>query len=155
MTISIHRVPPLAWVAGATVAQNFIAGPRSRGSARGVGGLALAGSLALIGWAVATFRRHNTTVDPLEPERASQLVTDGPFRLSRNPMYVAMAGVLVANAASRRSLVALMPAAGLVALMDATQIEVEERAMRARFGTDWDDYAAVTPRWVDRRSLRR
>jgi protein-S-isoprenylcysteine O-methyltransferase Ste14 len=112
-----------------------------------------AASLGLLVWAVSAFRRHETTVDPLAPERASQLVSDGPFLLTRNPMYVAMAGVLVANAVARRSTLGMLPAAGFVLLIDKAQIEAEERVMAGKFGAEWVRYVATTPRWLSPRSF--
>lgn len=150
---SLRRVPPLAWVAAGVVAQSRLASRRRPGLFHGaVAGLIAGGSLGLLGWAASTFRRHETTVDPLAPDRAAELVTDGPFRLTRNPMYVAMAGVLVAHAVARRSLLATLPAVGFVAAMNASQIAAEERAMEAKFGADWRRYAAEVPRWLGRRS---
>jgi protein-S-isoprenylcysteine O-methyltransferase Ste14 len=110
-------------------------------------------SLGLLAWAVTAFRRHETTVDPIAPERASRLVSDGPFQFTRNPMYVAMAGVLVANSIARRSSAGFIPAAGFVLLINKAQIEAEERAMATNFGPAWDQYVAVTPRWLSLRSL--
>ena len=44
--------------------------------------------------AVRLFRKDKTTVNPLSPEQATKLVTDGIFKYSRNPMYLGMALVL-------------------------------------------------------------
>lgn len=148
----MRRVPPLAWVGVGVVAQSRLASRRRPGLLPGTVATVIAvGSLGLLGWAAATFRRHETTVDPMAPDRAAELVTDGPFRLTRNPMYVAMAGVLVAHAVARRSVLAVLPAVGFVAAMNASQIAAEERAMEAKFGADWRRYAADVPRWLGRR----
>lgn len=90
---------------------------------------------------------------PLAPERASRLVGDGPFRVTRNPMYVAMGGVLVAHACARRSILGLLFAAGFALVINKAQIESEERAMAANFGADWERYVATTPRWLHLRSF--
>lgn len=149
-----RRLPPPVWMALGLLMQRRLGAtsPPTTASRVLAGGLA-GGGLGLAGWAVGTFRRHQTTVDPLAPERASSLVADGPFRVTRNPMYVGMAGVLLAHAAARRSLVGLLPVAGFVLVITRTQIRAEERAMAAGFGPEWDRYAAATPRWVGRRSL--
>lgn len=120
---------------------------------RGLAGMLLTASLGLLARAITAFRRHETTVDPLAPERASQLVDDGPFRVTRNPMYVAMAGLLVAHAFARRSTLSLVPAAGFALLMTKAQIEAEERAMADNFGAEWGRYVATTPRWLSLRSF--
>jgi len=150
----LRRVPPLGWLAAGLLMQKLTSGERrpSRTSL-GLAGLVLWWSVGLLAWALTAFRHHETTVDPLAPERASRLVVDGPFQVTRNPMYVAMAGVLGAHAIARRSPVALIPAAGFVALITKAQIEAEERAMAANFGPAWDQYVAATPRWLSLRSL--
>ncbi|MEL6366771.1 MAG: methyltransferase, partial [Pseudomonadota bacterium] len=50
--------------------------------------------IALTG--VAQFRNHRTTVNPIQPARASSLVTDGIFKWTRNPMYLGLLMVLLA-----------------------------------------------------------
>lgn len=40
--------------------------------------------------AFVRFRQAQTTVNPMEPEKATSLVTDGVFRISRNPMYLGL-----------------------------------------------------------------
>ena len=152
-SVELRRVPPLGWLAAGLLAQQWLPCGRPSQTSRGLAGAILGASLGLLGWAVTAFRRHETTVDPLAPENASDLVSDGPFRISRNPMYVAMAGVLVANAIARRSILGLVPAAGFVLLINKAQIEAEERAMATNFGADWDRYVATTPRWLNHRSV--
>ena len=103
--------------------------------------------------AVTGFRRHGTTLEPHHPDRASVLVTTGVNALSRNPMYVGLAGLLVANAIRRGSWVALGPVAGFVFFMDQVQIAAEEAALLDTFGAEYDAYRTATPRWLGRRSL--
>jgi protein-S-isoprenylcysteine O-methyltransferase Ste14 len=110
-------------------------------------------SLALAGASAQRFRRSGTTVDPLDPARASVLVTTGANAVSRNPMYVGMAGLLVANATWRGSWIGLVPVAGFVLVIDRWQIAPEESALLAKFGVDYEDYRAAVPRWLGRRSV--
>lgn len=149
----LRRVPPLGWLAAGLLAQKLLPGRRPSRTSLGLAAMVVSRCLGLLAWAVTAFRRHETTVDPLAPERASRLVSDGPFRVTRNPMYVAMAGVLVAHATTRRSPAGFIPATGLVLLPNMAQIEAEERAMAANFGPEWDQYVATTPRWLSLRSL--
>lgn len=145
---ALRRVPPPAWLAIAWLVGRFVGRshrtPWSTAASAGV--IAGCGLLALS--AVAALRSHATTITPEHPERASSLVTDGPFAFSRNPIYLAMAGILVAHAVARRSVAALLPAAGFVALIDRVQIPAEERALRGRFGDRFDRYHRAVPRWI-------
>jgi protein-S-isoprenylcysteine O-methyltransferase Ste14 len=117
-------------------------GRRPSRTSLGLAGMIGSASMGLLLWAVTAFRRHEATVDPLAPERASRLVSDGPFRVTRNPMYVAMVGTLVANACGRRSVLGFLPPAGFVLVINKAQIEAEERAMATNFGADWERYIA-------------
>lgn len=109
--------------------------------------LAVAGaSVALAG--VVAFRKHRTTVNPFTPEQSSSLVSTGIYRFSRNPMYLgfllALAGLsaLLANWASAL----LIPV--FVAYMNRFQIQPEERALRQRFGQEFETYSSTVRRWL-------
>jgi protein-S-isoprenylcysteine O-methyltransferase Ste14 len=110
-------------------------------------------SLGLAAGAERQFRAQHTTVEPFEPAKATSLVVTGPNRLTRNPMYVGLAGVLVANALRRGSWVGLLPVAAFVAVIDRFQVAAEERALAEKFGADYDAYRSAVPRWVGLRSL--
>ena len=84
-------------------------------------------------------------------ERAQCLVVDGPNRLTRNPMYVGLAGALLAHAIARRSPSAVIPLIGFVWLIDRYQIPAEEKALEARFGQAYLDYKKAVPRWLGAR----
>ena len=103
---------------------------------------------AVAGVANQTFRRSGTTDDPFRPERASVLVTSGMNAVTRNPMYVGMAGLLVAHAVRRGSWASLAPVAAFVAVVDRYQVRFEEAALRVRFGDDYEAYCAAVPRWL-------
>jgi len=76
------------------------------------------------------------------------LVVDGPNRLTRNPMYLGLTGLLLSHAIARRSPSALIPLAGFVWLIDRHQIPAEEKALEERFGQDYLDYKEAVPRWL-------
>jgi protein-S-isoprenylcysteine O-methyltransferase Ste14 len=105
-------------------------------------------SLALAVAAVWSFRRAGTTVNPLHPDRASVLVTTGAFRYSRNPIYVADAMLLAAWALWLGEAAGFAGVPLFVAYVTRFQVVPEERALRARFGEAFTDYAARTRRWV-------
>ena len=107
----------------------------------------------MAGAAGREFRRHGTTVEPFRPERASALVTTGSNAVTRNPMYVGMAGGLLAHAVWRGSWPALVPAAVFVGIIDRLQVEPEEAALLRLFGDEYDAYRAAVPRWLGLRPL--
>jgi protein-S-isoprenylcysteine O-methyltransferase Ste14 len=107
----------------------------------------------MAGGAASRFRAQHTTVEPFDPSKASSLVVTGPNALTRNPMYVGMAGLLVANALRRGSWSGVLPIAAFVGVIDRFQIAAEERALAERFGDDYAAYRVNVPRWLGARSL--
>lgn len=147
------KVPPLlVWLIVA--AAMFVAAhlsPQFSRTFSGKAALALAlvaagGALAIAG--VVAFRRKRTTVNPLTPQASSSVVSGGIYRISRNPMYLgfflALAGwaVYLANATA----VLLLPV--FLAYMTRYQIRPEERALRARFGPEYEQYMERVRRWL-------
>jgi protein-S-isoprenylcysteine O-methyltransferase Ste14 len=97
---------------------------------------------------VAAFRRGRTTVDPTRPDRASTLVATGIYRVTRNPMYVALALGLAGAAVWFSNIAAMLLVPVFVMGLTRLQIIPEERALRAKFGVGYDDYAAQVRRWL-------
>lgn len=97
---------------------------------------------------IAGFRRAATTLNPTRPSTASALVTDGVFRVTRNPMYLGLLSCLLAWAVYLSSWQALLCVPLFVLYLDCFQIRPEERALSARFGTDYDTYKAAVRRWL-------
>ncbi|NYI76005.1 methyltransferase family protein [Nocardioides panzhihuensis] len=143
------KVPPPVYVAAGLAAQHLLAARGRPTAVRSVAAGALAAaSVYVAASAVHAFSRKHTTVNPLEPERTTAVVTDGPFRYTRNPMYVSMTGVLTAHALLRGGWLPLVPVAAFVAAMDRIQIPAEEHALAWSFGRTYDDYRGTTPRWL-------
>jgi protein-S-isoprenylcysteine O-methyltransferase Ste14 len=97
---------------------------------------------------ILAFRRSRTTINPLKPQRASSMVTGGVYRVTRNPMYLGMALLLLAWAVH---LSALLPFAGLlIYLLYITQFQIkpEERVLQAIFGEEYRRYARRVRRWL-------
>jgi protein-S-isoprenylcysteine O-methyltransferase Ste14 len=113
---------------------------------RWVGGAAVAAGAAVALWALAQFRRARTPVEPWKP--ASALVTGGPYRFSRNPIYVAIAPVYAGAAlwlGNPWTLALLVPA--LIVLHYGVILR-EETYLRRRFGADYAAYCARVRRWL-------
>ncbi|SEE96998.1 methyltransferase family protein [Ruania alba] len=128
MTIRSWRdvhVPPPVFLVAAGLAQRALSrnAPPPGPWRRAVSVTLVAGSAALLTTAALTFTSRRTTVSPLAPERATSLITSGPNALTRNPMYVGMAGLLAARAVQRRSRAAVVPLALFVLAIDRLQIQ--------------------------------
>ena len=149
-----RRPPPAVLLAMAGLAQGVVArGRRVTPSSMVVAAPVLGGSFCLLAASVGNFLRHRTTVDPVRVGRAQHPVVDGPNRITRNPMSLGLAGVLLSHAIARRSLSVVIPLVGFVWLIDRYQIPAEEAALEARFGQAYLDYKEVVPRWLGARGV--
>ncbi len=102
--------------------------------------------MALMVYAARTFARAGTNVDVRQP--ALKIVRSGPFRFSRNPMYVGMAIVTLGAAVwvdTLWILVALVPA---LVLVRYGVIAREEAYLERKFGKEYLDYKAAVRRWL-------
>lgn len=98
--------------------------------------------------ALGAFRRAGTTIDPVRIDRAASLVTGGVYRLTRNPMYVALTLLLAAWATWLDGAWVWAGPFLLVLWLDRFQIRPEERAMAARFGEAYQSYRTQVRRWL-------
>jgi protein-S-isoprenylcysteine O-methyltransferase Ste14 len=98
------------------------------------------------GWALWLFGRRETGLLPGQATRA--MIEEGPFRLSRNPLYVGLLAFSLALALLAPTFwgLVLLPAAVLLVLWGA--ILPEERFLHERFGQPYDDYRRRVPRWL-------
>jgi protein-S-isoprenylcysteine O-methyltransferase Ste14 len=80
--------------------------------------------------------------------KGHQLVTRGPYRYVRHPIYTAMFGMLLATGLSMGNSLSLL--VGSVAFIAGTYIRVhyEERLLRAHFGAEFEEYAASVPAFI-------
>ena len=92
------------------------------------------------------FKRHATTVKPFE--QSSALVTAFPFSLSRNPMYLGVAVMLLGVALLLGTISPLLPVVVFPILMDVKFVRVEERMLAETFGTEWVRYRSKVRRWI-------
>jgi protein-S-isoprenylcysteine O-methyltransferase Ste14 len=119
--------------------------PLSR-PARLAGWPLIAAGLGLAAWFFTTMRRAGTPVDPREP--VQRIVTDGPFRFSRNPGYSAMTLVYVGISclANARWPLTWLPA--VLTVIRRGVIEREERYLARTFGDEYDRYRSRVRRWL-------
>lgn len=100
----------------------------------------------LCAYAIGLFRRSHTSPIPIRP--ATALVTWGPYRFTRNPMYVALAGFTIAAGLLMNTwwpVVLLVPT---LLIVQRFVIVPEERYLRRHFGEEYDVYARRVRRWL-------
>lgn len=107
-------------------------------------GFALAG-LALAGWAAWTMHRAGTGVPTWS--RATTVVTHGPFRFSRNPIYVGLIAAMAGVAFWAGSGWGLLATATTAAAIATAVVPKEEAWLRRSFGAVYADYATRVRRW--------
>jgi protein-S-isoprenylcysteine O-methyltransferase Ste14 len=103
-------------------------------------------AIALLSLSVARFRAAGTPVPARKPTTA--IVRTGPFRYSRNPIYLAFSLFQLGIAIWLNSPWLLATLVVAVALMDFVVIRKEERYLERRFGADYLDYKACVRRWL-------
>jgi protein-S-isoprenylcysteine O-methyltransferase Ste14 len=108
-------------------------------------GIGLAG-VALLIWSAVTLRRHRTTFLPSRAS-ATHLVTDGPYAIRRNPIYIADVLMLLGVAELTKNVWFAIFAVAFVPLVTWLAILPEERHLEDRFGDAYRAYKASTRRW--------
>ncbi len=98
--------------------------------------------------ALMTFRRHRTTINPLNPNNTSNLATSGIYAYSRNPMYLSMFIVLLGWGFFLGQLSAIFGLALYVVAITRLQILPEERVLERKFGSAYTDFLAASCRWI-------
>lgn len=104
------------------------------------------GGLALAIWAERRFKRAGTAVRPFEPSTA--LVEEGPFRLTRNPMYVGLLLMLAGLSVLLGTLGPLLVIPPFAWLLHARFVVHEEAHMERHFGERYVDYQRRVRRWL-------
>lgn len=132
--ISMNRIWPLSWPGLDDLAARVI------GLGIGVAGMVLAA------WALVVLGRAGTTVRPDRP--SSALVTSGPYRRLRNPIYVADVMMLLGLAELTKNIWFALLAAVFAILVTRLAIIPEENHLEGRFGDDYIAYKERTRRWI-------
>jgi protein-S-isoprenylcysteine O-methyltransferase Ste14 len=102
--------------------------------------------LILFSYAVRTFRAADTPVPGNKP--TTVVVRTGPYRFSRNPIYLAFSTLQLGLATSVDSIWPILTLIASVALMGFVVIPREERYLERRFGADYLDYRGSVRRWL-------
>jgi len=133
--IGLQWLAPLPWIYGFAALEATVLGVTM-----------IVAAFSIDIWAALVFRSHKTTIMP--HQSSTRLVTRGPFRFSRNPIYVgnlmvvAGLGLVLANP----WLLMLTPVLGFA--LRNLAIRREERHLEALFASEWQDYKARVRRWI-------
>jgi protein-S-isoprenylcysteine O-methyltransferase Ste14 len=142
--------PPLIWLVNAAISvlvHLFIRLPIMRYSFCVVFGIVfviLAPTLALS--ALRTMKAAGTNVHPAEPALA--LVRDGPFRFTRNPMYLALCLLQVALGFFLNDWITLFFVVPLAVILHYGVVLREESYLAAKFGEPYLQYKREVRRWI-------
>ncbi|MFA4893853.1 isoprenylcysteine carboxylmethyltransferase family protein [Brevundimonas sp.] len=113
---------------------------------RGLALTLIVGGLLFDGMAAGLFRRRGTAVEPWKPTTA--LIIEGPYRFSRNPIYVGFAVTYVGLAIAMNSWIALILLVPCLFVVDRFVIQREERYLAAKFGPTYEAYRQKVRRWL-------
>jgi len=100
----------------------------------------------LTGWSLLTFRMSGTSPNPARA--TSALALQGPYTLSRNPIYLGMAMVCVGISLLANMLWPLLSVPVVVVIVDRVVIRKEERYLETKFGDEYQQYKKRVRRWV-------
>jgi protein-S-isoprenylcysteine O-methyltransferase Ste14 len=98
-------------------------------------------------WALVMFRRADTEIEPTSSTNRA-LVTDGPYRFTRNPMYLGLVTITLGIAVWIGAWPMLVVPVAVFATANWVHIPFEEAKMRRQFGAAYDDYVERVRRWV-------
>jgi protein-S-isoprenylcysteine O-methyltransferase Ste14 len=97
---------------------------------------------------VLAFRKARTTVNPVQIENATALVSDGIYRYTRNPMYLGLTTLLTGWAIYLGTIWVFLGPVLLALFIVRFQVIPEERVMKAKFGQAYADYCLRVRRWI-------
>ena len=121
-----------------------LASPNGSALAAGLAFVAL--GFALAAFSARAFHRAGTDVMPGRP--ANALVTTGPYRITRNPIYIGMTLVYFGLSIVMTSIWALLLLIPVLVILQRGVVIPEEAYLKRRFGADYRKYQARVPRWL-------
>ena len=117
-----------------------------RSAARSLGWPLIGAAVMLNTWFLRTIRDAEVPIRTDKP--VPRLTTEGPFRYSRNPSYLALALLYTGIAVLRNSLWAILLLPVVVRVMQREVIGREERYLERTFGEEYVDYKTSVRRWL-------
>jgi protein-S-isoprenylcysteine O-methyltransferase Ste14 len=101
--------------------------------------------LGLIGYCARQFKRAQTCIEPWRA--TSSIITNGPYRYSRNPIYLGFAIAGVGIALAFNTCWMLLSVLAFVLIANKLVIEKEETYLEGKFGEAYLNYQRATRRW--------
>jgi protein-S-isoprenylcysteine O-methyltransferase Ste14 len=146
------KLPPPIWtliyVLIAAAMSYFVGWPRLPGLPFVPLGVALvAVGVAMPATAITLFRRERTEIDPTSATNR-KLVTAGPYRFTRNPMYLGLTLAALGIAIWVGAWPMFLAPIGIFATTNFVHIPFEEAKMRRQFGPEYDAYVGSVRRWL-------
>ena len=111
-----------------------------------IGGLAIIGGILFVGSAFLQMRKANTPVDPREPVTA--FVTTGPYRFTRNPIYLGFFLIYLGFTLLAGTLWGLIASPFLIWTMTQAVIHAEELYLTEKFGEQYKQYCSRVRQWI-------
>lgn len=148
------RVPPpwlfiLTYLLGVAIQRAVplgIISPERASLIRVFGFVLVVAGIAFAASALGIFKKANTTTVPFE--KPSSLVISGPYRFTRNPMYVGLTLLYLGVAGTRTEIWPVIVLPLMLAYVNFVVIPVEERNLAGVFGESYDQYRAKVRRWL-------
>jgi protein-S-isoprenylcysteine O-methyltransferase Ste14 len=149
-TPNVRIIPPLVYLTGLVIGSLLTLWFPTKVVpglvAWGIGGILILCGAILAASAIFNFKSVGT---PIRPDRAATtLVIVGPYKLTRNPMYLALAFVYLGIAIAEQSLWAVLLLPVVLAIILNRAIKPEEAFLERRFGSDYLRYRAKVRRWL-------
>jgi protein-S-isoprenylcysteine O-methyltransferase Ste14 len=147
---NVKIIPPLVYLAGIAIGVVISIWIPTKivpsSLAWTLGGILLICGAVLTGSAILKFKGVGTTVRP--DRAASTLVVVGPYRITRNPMYLGLALVYVGIAVADQSVWALILLPVVLTIIQHRAIGPEEAFLERRFGANYIRYKENVRRWI-------
>ena len=146
------KLPPPIWallILVLTVSASYMAGwpivPWADSPSIGI--LLIAFSFIAPVWALILFRLAGTQVNTTSATN-HKLITDGPFRFTRNPMYLGLVLLSLGVAVATGAMIIFLAPVLVFAIANWVHIPFEEAKMRRQFGPAFDAYTRNVRRWL-------
>jgi protein-S-isoprenylcysteine O-methyltransferase Ste14 len=111
-----------------------------------LGGLLIGSSVTLVTAAIRSMKQHHTNINPAQP--ATTLVVEGPFKLTRNPIYIALTLFYTGLSLLINTFWTLFLLPIVLLIINKGVIDREEQYLEDKFGEQYKHYKMHVRRWI-------